>query len=319
MDDQNLREFATAAIQHNLPGRKLKGVRDLGGSYQRILEAELESGERLIIKIDIQNDPLERSWHEQQVVEILQRNNLPAPDVLAVDTSERLIPNPYIIQRKVGGTKLFQLLEQVPEEEQVAIFHAVGRYYSRMHAITNDRSGVWTETPEKPWGSPVDFYYANELVKGSGRATLDAGILPPKVYERVLEVWAEQLEELKEHQPSLVHNSAFPWTIYLEDSPSGWTVTKLTSLGDVLWWDPAFDLALIRYPPFLWSEKRWWKAFLDGYGEEPDRKRVDLYTILQRLMAVMGAYREPQELYSEEWAKEAVAEIPMLLDEIENR
>ena len=127
----------------------------------------------------------------------------------------------------------------------------------------------------------------------------------------------ENLDTLWAHQPSLVHASAFPWTIYLRRENGGWRITKLTALGDVLWWDPAVDLAMMRYPPFGETTPEQWEAFLEAYGAEPEPRRLHLYAVLGRLCAGMGAYMQPDRPGNAAWAKRCLKDVDRFLDVVE--
>jgi hypothetical protein len=94
-------------------------------------------------------------------------------------------------------------------------------------------------------------------------------------------------------------------------------VSKLTAVGDMLWCDPAWDLASLRYPPFAEAGKERWRAFLRGCGPAPERKRLLLYAVLQRLYTFMGAYMEPQAEGNAAWVRARSGDAEAFLDEIE--
>lgn len=87
-------------------------------------------------------------------------------------------------------------------------------------------------------------------------------------------------------------------------------------MAELGWWDPAFNLALLRYPPFGEVSISRWEAFLRGYGDEPERKRMLLYRVMQRLCAAMGTYKEPQTAHNTDWAVRCLDDFEMILDEI---
>lgn len=379
-------------IERHFPGRAVAAIDDRGTWIHHTFIVEFAGGGSVVVKVEDHPE-----WGDVRdlavVCRVLRENELPAPQVLSVDDTRTCVPFPYIIEERLGGTALGELMgwrtaaggggsggggnssgngggsgggsggrslaRQTPvpgtaEDEAAAlgIYSALGHLYRRMHAVHNDVSGLWDpedyRTSRFPI-SPNDYMYRAEIVEGSGRAALEAGLISRATYERVVRVWAENLDYLKDHQPALVHNSAFPWTIYLEragegagavgpgdgQGPAGagtggggsegnatWRVTKLTALGDVLWWDADYDLALLRYPPFVANlgpstqphasaspEPGWWQAFLDAYGRGPEPKRLYLYAIMQRLCAAMGVYMEPPGYRTEEWVREALQDV----------
>jgi hypothetical protein len=60
-----------------------------------------------------------------------------------------------------------------------------------------------------------------------------------------------------------------------------------------------------------------WAAFLRGYGLEPDRVRILLYLVLQRLCAATGTYMAPQTARNKTWEAHCLDDLETVLDEIE--
>jgi aminoglycoside/choline kinase family phosphotransferase len=307
----------TDAVRVHLSPQEVQRIEDKGQWMRRIIKVTLDDDRDVLVKVNVQSEWLDSTVQEAQVVQMFRDHGLPAPRVLAVDTSCEILPYPYLIQEAVGGTRLGVLLKSVMENEVEAIYERVGDLYRRMHAIHHERAGVWNGSPAKTLDvHPNDYMYRAEIVEGSGKRALDEGRITSETYERAVTVWAAHLDYLKAHQPSLIHLSAFPWTIYLTSDRRGWRVTKLTSLGDVLWWDPAYDVACLHYPPFGAMTEARWAAFLRGYGQEPERKRVLLYAVMQRLCAAMGVYMEPASARNTAWAASALADLDGFLNAI---
>jgi hypothetical protein len=321
-----LRGGIERAVSVHLPGRSVQTIVDRGVWVRRIIEVRLDTGETVFFKLDLPHE--EPGWlqakdgecHERDVAQILERHGLGAiPPVLAVDHSRQVIPYPYLIQARVGGTRLGDLLAQASESEAMHIYEAVGKFYRSLHAIHNDRVGLWIgSTPEQPWGDPTGYLYQAEIVEGSGKRALETGRITPHTYERALALWSENLDYLRDCQPSLIHYSPFLWSIYLGPEKDSWRITRLMSLGDVMWWDRAYDVACLRYPPFGVMQPSWWDAFLRGYGPKPERKRILLYTVLQRICAAAGSYFEPKSARNEAWAAGALDDLDGFLLEIED-
>ena len=90
-------------------------------------------------------------------------------------------------------------------------------------------------------------------------------------------------------------------------------------MAELMWWDAAYNLAFLQYPPFGQVSASRWVAFLRSYGAEPERKRVLLYLVMQRLCAAMGIYKEPQTAHNAAWAAQCLADLDAILDEIARR
>ena len=312
------------AIRKHLPGRDVVDIRDRGVWGRQIVQVVLDGGEVVVIKIS----PRRSGWleggetQELKVARLLAQHGIDVvPPVLAVDGSCEILPDPYMIQAYRGGTRLGTLLTQSPGEGS-ALYEAVGRLYAGIHAIHNDRDGLWNGTsPDTPWGAPTEHMGQANIVEGAGQEAVEAGCLTERTHARAGALWRAAVPYLLAHQPSMVHVSPFLWTIYLERTAGAWRVVKLMSVGDFLWWDPAYDVACLRYPPFGEMPAPWWEGFLSGYGPEPELKRLLLYAVLQRLMAAMGAFMQPNSPANAAWMAQArqtlEPTISAMLDQIE--
>jgi aminoglycoside phosphotransferase (APT) family kinase protein len=299
-------------VRVRLPGRTVGAVRDRGTWFRDIFEVALDGGETAFFKVGALG-----TSKEPEAVRLFLKHGLPAPHILAVDETRTLFPQPYIIQERVGGTRLGDLLDRSTEDEALQIYATLGRFYARMHAIHYTRSGYWVESPDKPFDvSPNDYMYDAEIVNGAAKRALEQGCVPQRTYDRAVALWAAHMDYLKDHQPSLVHGP-LPWSVYLDRDGSGWYVTKVMDLTDVLWWDPASDLAFLRYPPFREARSDLWEAFLRGYGTVPERKRLLLYAVMQRFCATMGTYWEPKTPRHRAWREQHLADVDAFMDEIE--
>ncbi len=309
------------AIQTHLPGRSARTIEDRGAWNRRIYKITLDNGQQVVLKLEVRPDFLEATLHETQVVEIFRAHGLPAARVLAVDRTCQILPYPFIIQEAAGGIRLGDALAQAGRAEAEAIYACLGELYARLHAIQGVRSGVWNESPDRPFGEPNEHMYRYNIVEGSGKQALDQGRISPAQYRRAVDLWAQNMDYLKDHRPVLIHGSPFPWTIYLERAGFAWRVVKLASLGDVMWWDAAYELAFFQFPLFLdKSEARWsavQRAYRGGGRDIPDQKRMLLYAVMQRLMAAMGVFVEPQTPANQAWSAGCLADLDTLMDGID--
>jgi len=300
------------AVRVHLPGRTVQNINDRGVWERHIVEVELDGDEIVFFKI--QTTDWNMTGFEEMGVQLFQDHGLPAPRILAIDKTCQILPHPYLIQEWRGGTRLGTLLETANEADVESIYEALGQFYRQMHAIHNKRSGLLIPFPGSP--SPSEYMYQAEIVGGSGRQALEAGRITQITYDRAVAIWKENLDYLKDHQPSLINGSPFLWTIYLEKGDQGWTVTKLTPMAELMWWDPAYNLAFLKYPPFGQIRESRWDAFLRSYGTEPERKRILLYLVMQRLCAAMGIYKQPQNKHNAAWAEKCLDNLDVILDEI---
>lgn len=304
------------AVGVHLPGRVVLSMNDRGVWLSQIVEVTLDGNDVIVFKIALGAGDPGTLFRGGSCSRVLREHGLPAPRILAADASREIFGYPFIIEEWVDGTRMGVLLDHVSKAEAREIYESVGRLYREMHSIHGERPGIWIDNPQETLGSPVDYMYRAEILEGSGKRAVEQGRISHSTYYRVVALWALNMGYLNDFLPSLVHASAFPWTICLEKGGNGWRVVKLTAL-DVCWWDPAVDIASLRYPPFGEVSTDMWDAFQCGYGPLPERKRILLYAVMQRLMAIMGAFREPQSARNESWVETYLKDLDPFMDEIE--
>ncbi|MFO7791421.1 MAG: hypothetical protein R6W73_00370 [Candidatus Saliniplasma sp.] len=293
----------------------------LGSSPQEIVHKKwvhdiydilLEDGRRVILKTVPEGDFV----NEIVITDFMLKNDLPVPKVLDHDPTCTDFPEPYMIKEWVGGNKLGKVLKSVNETEALKIFRTVGRVFGRMNELHNERSGLIRDEPYNTLPvSPNEYMFNAEIANGSGKKAVEDNWISESLHQRIIHLWEENMGYLKDHRSSLIHFSPFHWTIYLDKVEGKWQVTKLTAVGDVLWWDAACNVAFFKYPPFLEMKESWWNAFVDGYGDIPDKRRIDLYLLLIIISAGAGTYMEPVEDGNDSWRRKAFAKLEEIVDE----
>ncbi|WP_105617062.1 aminoglycoside phosphotransferase family protein [Vallitalea okinawensis] len=304
-----------SAVEKYLGGQVVD-IKDKGQWVRHHYEVTLDTRSKIIFKL-ITNEEWSVIAHESNVINMLKQYDLPAPEIIAIDDTCELIPYPYTIQRYFGGIRLGQVLETATEEEKILLFKALGDFYRRLHAIKGRKSGLWDENDPYQTRYPVspnDYMLQAEIINGSGKMALEEGVITRKQYVEVIKLWQENLDYLKDHEPVMIHVSPFYWNIYF-DKTTSWKIRKIMSLGDVMWWDKAYDIATLKYPPFGKYDPDLWREFIKTYGEEPDEKRLLLYALMHRLCSAMGVYMEPKG-YDREALKKSLSND---IEEIINR
>ena len=245
--------LVASAVRHHLPGRTIVNIEDRGVWIRHNFRITLDSADVVFLKVD-QSFPA--SEKEGYICELLRSNELPAPLVLAVDTTCTILPAPFIIQEHVGGERLGDLLDRVSLPDRIDIYKALGRFYRKMHGVHHDHSGWIQGAGEVLPFSPTEHQY-HEVILKIGAGALEHGLLRKDQHSRLKQLWSDSLEWLDEHKPSLVAGT-LPWAVYLAKI-DGWQVSKIMDLSDLLYWDPAWDLTIVKHPPF--------KAALGNYQE----------------------------------------------------
>lgn len=236
---------------------------------------------------------------ELGAISLLQKFNFPVPNIVHTDFSKELIEYLYYISEFLDGIKLCTLWIQEPEELKSELFFVLGKFFNKLHTIHHTVSGLLTKDPFKvrhPDINPTDFIFNAEIKNGGGKKARELGLLSENTHNKVIELWEENLEFLKDHRPTLIHYSPFCWNLSFLKSNGKWKVSRMTALGDVLWWDSAVNLAFLSHPPFMYISEFHWKSFLQGYRHPIDERRLNLYAIMIKICTAMGTYYEPEYL-----------------------
>ncbi len=310
-------ESVARAVERHLPGRTARAIEDRGVWIRHNIKVTLDDGADVWVKVHVHTEWEDGSEKEAVVSRLFTAHTLPAPRVLAVDRSCEIIPQPYVIQEHVGGMRLSALWERVDPTQMSCVYRALGEFYRKLHDIHYEHSGWITGTGQVLPFSPNDHMHQAQIVEGGQRAVA-RGLMDERTCRRLVDVMTRHLDYLKGHRPSLIHGNAFPWAIYLDrDARGEWAVAKLTDLGDVLYWDPAYDLTAIRYPPFGHPDAARWEAFVAGYGPAPEERRLKLYLLMQRVGAALGVYSEPPRAGNEAWRQQCLRELHQVMDDID--
>lgn len=301
-----------AALRHHLPGRVPQRIEDRGVWIRRIFRVELDGGDVVYLKADLQYPASEK---EAFICRLLQEHGLPAPVVLALDTSGTLLPVPFLIQEHTGGERLGEVLAKSGRSHAPAIYAALGHFYQRLHAIRHDHAGWIEGDGEVLLFSPHEHQF-REVIERIGAEAVSRGLLTSRSHRRLRSLWRDHLPWLKEHPPALI-GGALHWTVCLARN-GGWRVTRLMDLHDVLFWDPAWDLTGIKFPVFLPPPAPAdWDAFLSAYGSVPDERRLQLYRLMQHLDAAMGNYMAPPAPENRRWQAHVWATFAEMLTKTE--
>ncbi len=300
-----LADCIPAILERSLPGEKATRITDRGEWGRRIFEVTLESGQVVMLKFRLHEDWLYGARKSRVLYDLLYPRGLCATQEIASDTTKTLAPLAYTIEKKAPGTRLDRLLKSAPTEDRRPIYHAIGQHYRLLHSISGKRAGYWIDDPDQPFDMhPNEFYLQNDIggPQGSGYRLVKMGFLTLETLQRVIETWRSHMPELKDHPVVLVHGNAAPWSIYLEKATptSGYRVSRMGA-DDCLWWDPAYDLAMLRWPPLSGIRPEDWQALVEAYGPLPGETRLLLYRLMQSLLTACWAYMGPRTPASDAW------------------
>ena len=304
----------------HFPEKKVQKITDLGIWLRHTFKVQFENSPAVLYKFHVNPELNDGSVHEYRVTEILKYAGLPAAEIIVVDKSRRLIDETFIVVAEGSGERLDRIIKNHTVDSVSAAYYALGAFYRKMHKIRAKKSGVWEDDPRKVIDlAPNDILFENEIVQGSALRLAEKKIITDLTHQRIIDLWQQNLPYLRDHQAVMVHGSAFPWNIYLRKHLNSWEVTRTSALADSLWWDAAYDVALLTDPPFTWMFEEWRIAFWEGYGHKLDARRLLLYRLLQIISAVNDVFMQPESPDNEPWKQMAINSIPQIIKSLEGQ
>lgn len=107
---------------------------------------------------------------EKWAYDLLRESDVPVPQVLALDTSKRLVPYDCLILTKMPGQPVSTSSAELTPEARHEIGYAAGQYLATMHSHTFDQFGqlyqILAGKPQPDWAAYVaDFfrYYQGQV------------------------------------------------------------------------------------------------------------------------------------------------------------
>jgi len=301
-----------------------EGIVEISPPHRWIMELrkiKLSNGKTLLLKIGFNDEWSDASAILNQVAatKMLCNIGMPQPKVISYDSDKSTHGFRYLLTEVHQGEKLGDVFQRSNAEKRIKIFETLGHTYSLIHSHKNSWSGVWDGSPnnKKYPIHPARFYSGAEFHGGSGLLLYKSGKISESHFKAICNIWDENLPYLEQRSASLVHISPFPWSIYMADDTTGYSVVGLTSLGDFMWWDAMSDVAHLLYPPFMDITDEERNGFLNHYNGEVDYKAITLYKLLNRICALSNVYMAPVSPSTQnEWIANELVMLITIIDEI---
>lgn len=121
---------------------------------------------------------------EKWAYDLLSKTDVPVPQVLALDTSKRLVPCDYLILTKMPGQTISTSAASLPPASRYAIGYSAGQHLATIHSHKFAQFGllynIIAGTPQPTWAAYVaDFF---QYYQGQVQAL---GILPAEIHSRI--------------------------------------------------------------------------------------------------------------------------------------
>ena len=192
-----------------------------------------------------------------QTIETLQ--DVPAPRLLASDTSRTIIARDYMFTEKVSGKPYNKIKENLSRKTVQSIEKEIGVYAARMHTHFGDAFGYFGDGPgsgSQNWRGAF-LAFIDALLRDSEALEVQL-LLDFSQLHDLFHKYAEALEEITE--PSLVHWDMWAGNIFVIPENDRYRVEGIIDWERALWGDPEIETAICC--------KFYGQSFFDGYGRD---------------------------------------------------
>jgi aminoglycoside phosphotransferase (APT) family kinase protein len=254
-----------------------------------IFKAEVDAGDDAALALE--------AWAMERVRSL----GVPAPRVIALDTSGARFPGAYAIIEKLAGVPLPPVWRDRAEDEADlapdelrAVLKTAGEYLRRVHGVevrgygrldddrylrtgeVRGRHAAWSDVTLAPALEALAYMESRSYLDAAACSDLRTVL---REYDAVLGTCAD---------PRLLHGDLGAKHIFVH--PATAALTGIIDWGDRESGDPAMDLANFE----LWEDAARLEWLLEGYGDErPDlRTRILVYAIADGLRLAHKRYAQ---------------------------
>ncbi|KAF2085330.1 hypothetical protein K490DRAFT_58727 [Saccharata proteae CBS 121410] len=285
----------------------LQQVERLDAKRHNVHLLHLTDGARMVLKtppphlVRLMRNEQRGLETEAQVIELItSKTKVPVPRLVRADPSTSILGSPFILRDHIQGTPLLQIKSHIPSSELAAIDRVLGSHIRTISTLTSSRFGTFSQVQAgrgcASWSEA--FLLLLETVLRDGEDMLIS--LP---YDTIRQVSSEKSGVLDGvRQPRLVLLGAGkPSNVLVDESTH--QVSGMLGIGNAIWGDPLLATCFADAN----------EAFLEGYGERPDRFGCDhvrqfLYAVYRAVMTVVTQHYRPQQDSEEIGARRALTQ-----------
>ncbi|WP_227011686.1 phosphotransferase family protein [Paenibacillus lutimineralis] len=252
------------------------------GLFNTTYKLDLNSLQRKLI---LRVGPVNREYllnYEQNLMEaecyvydLLSKNQIPCPVVLAADFSKRFIPRDYMITEYIDSTPLSD--ESIPNEAKCDIYGQAGKWTSEIHKIVGPQFGRVSDILRGKGHDHWDQFLVSHITE-IGEKSLFFGVLDRDIVNRISHVF-ENIRNIftSVTTPRLIHADLWAGNVLVHsnNNNSNYELAAIIDADRAIFGDTDFEFA----NPWMIND-----SFLKGYGEnidEPNRQlKLDAYKLI---------------------------------------
>ena len=248
---------------------------------------------------------------EEYVYSLCKKYDIPASEILAVDTSKRLIDRDFMFIRYIPSKPMIEIMTNPGNKTD--IYRDIGIAAAKLHSIKSSRFGRVAEVKDGGGSTLWSEALLRELHEWE-QMSIPAALFEETEHVRIRRLFQKAvpyLDEIKE--PCLVHSDLWPGNILIRTDTSEPQFAAIIDADRAMWGDPDFEFSSI-----------WWtnteESFWEGYGRKlsqtaADHIRRGIYTLLNKLWntyVYSCEYNQPEDAISEH--NEAINQIKKLCE-----
>ncbi len=226
-----------------------------------------------------------RPWKEAYLLRLLtSETGVPVPRPLHLDDSLTLVPQPWMLQTRLPGEPLSEVIHSLDQWELESVAYEMGRYMAHLHQIKLDFFGDFY-TPELGitlHEQEAVLSWIDELVN----AGLAQKTLPTALAQSIRQV-LQAGHLFNAPRACLIHDHYTPQNIMVERGLTDYHMIGVLDWTEALGGSPERDMSRVFNWPWPHPQNVQ-KGFLDGYTESAEIdaqfwRRLRIYQIADHL------------------------------------
>lgn len=227
---------------------------------------------------------------EKGVIEAYRKKGIPAPKIYAFNESE---PS-YLIVERFKGLRLDTIWDSLSKQDKILLTKEIGKLAKAMHSIELEKFGNILNNLEIEEDSPFQFRKEGNLIEFN-RSAREILVGFSKDFARLLsysyvkkELAIKSMTHILNNldkirylgKPKLVHGDFHTGHLFVEKINNEWKITGLIDFEFASSLAPEYDFIKLHRQGFF-DDSELKEALEEGYGQEINRKAVEIYRLLR--------------------------------------